>query len=251
MDPKIALVRQPSSSMRKCISSHPHHKSFNLTKARTQHDLYCKTLETVDLEVIHLESRPNDPDSCFIEDNAIIHKKKALICRMGAEVRRSEVEGLQDVLKQYLDVKSVEIPGTIEGGDVIHFRDRLICGLSQRTNQEAVDQMSKWLEVRVTVVEDASIIHLKSHITSINENLLIGTRKFSHHPIFQKFKVLVVKEEEKYAANTLTIGNVVIMPIGSPEAQFLVEKEDYEVITLDMSEFQKCEGAITCLSLLI
>lgn len=251
MSPKIAIVRPPSSSMCKCISSHPQHKSFNLAKVKLQHQMYCETLESLGLEVIYLETSPNDPDSCFVEDTAIIHRNKAVVCRMGAEARRREVIGLQNTLEEYLAIETITSPGTIEGGDIIHLPNEFFCGVTQRTNQEGMNQMSTWLNVRVTGIKIPNIVHLKSYITYIDNNLMIGTEEFSNHPAFKYFDYLTVRDDESYAANTLTISKTVLMPKGYSHTKNLVESEGYEVIDLEMSEFQKCEGALTCLSLLI
>lgn len=246
---KHAVVREPGLNFPSCISSHPLRHTINLTKALNQHSYYCEVLESFNLKIVHLPSN-EFPDSCFVEDNAVIQDKRALITRMGVEARRGEEKSIENVLKDYMEIKRAVTPATIEGGDVIHLSDRLVCGLTQRTNTDGVDQMRNWLNVTVDLIVDPNIIHLKSYVTYLGKGYVIATKTYVNHPILKNFKVLIIDEDEGYAANTLTIENTVLMPTGFPKTQSMLRDNDFDVITLEMSEFQKCEGALTCLSLL-
>lgn len=224
--------------------------TIDLELAREQHRNYCRILSELGLEVIHLPRRDLLPDSCFVEDNAVIHGDRALICRMARESRRGEEEDVEDFLKDYLKVRRATPPATVEGGDVIHLRDRLISGVTERTNMEGVAQMREWLEVRVDTIVDPGIVHLKSYVTYLGDGVMIATRPYAHHPALEGFRVLMVPDDEAYAANTLTIGETVLMPDGYPRSHEIVREAGFEVIPLPMTEFEKCEGALTCLSLL-
>ncbi|MHA2334172.1 MAG: dimethylarginine dimethylaminohydrolase family protein [Candidatus Hodarchaeales archaeon] len=247
---KYALVREPGDNFRGCISSHPLKHSVDVSLARQQHHRYCKVLVDIGLEVIHLPRDEQHPDSCFIEDNAIIHGRKALISRMGAESRRGEEIAVEELLQDYLDIKRTKSPATIDGGDVIHLPDHLISGLSQRTNMEGIKQAERWLEVEVETITDPNMIHLKSHVTYLSNDVMIATKRIAKHPVLENYTILFIPEKESYAANTLTINNTVLMANGYPQSKEIVSEAGFEVISLDMSEFQKCEGALTCLSLL-
>ncbi|MHA2224180.1 MAG: dimethylarginine dimethylaminohydrolase family protein [Candidatus Hodarchaeales archaeon] len=250
MTQKHAIVREPGSNFPKCISSHPLRNSADISLARTQHKNYCNTLSELGLEVIYLPRDDVHPDSCFVEDNAIIHDNKAFIARMGAKSRRGEEFAVEEFLNDYMPTKRALQPATIDGGDVIHLSDRLISGITTRTNFEGVNQMKKWFNVTIDTCIDSTIVHLKSYVTYIRNNFMLVTKSYAKHPISSDFNILVVQEQESYAANALTIDDVVLMPSGYPKAQTLVKEAGFEVISLDMSEFQKCEGALTCLSLL-
>jgi len=218
---------------------------------REQHARYRKTLTDLGLEVISVLPDDRHADACFVEDNAVIHGKKALICRMGAESRRGEENAIDEVLKQYVRTKRATAPATIEGGDVVHFDDRLISGVSERTNQEGIKQMREWLKVRVDTIVDPRIMHLKSYVTSLGRNTVIATNRYSKHVALSGLSAIIVPEGEEYAADTLTIGDTVITPLGYPHASELVRKAGFRVIAIDVSEFEKCGGALTCLSLLL
>ncbi|MCJ2533411.1 MAG: arginine deiminase family protein, partial [Candidatus Thermoplasmatota archaeon] len=190
------------------------------------------------------------PDACFVEDTAVIYGKKALICRSGVESRRGEETSICDVLGQYMSLKKAAPPATVEGGDVVHFEDRLLSGLSQRTNAEGIRQMSEWLEVEVDTIEDPEIMHLKSYITYLARDTVIATRAFADDPSLAGMNVIVVPSGDEYAADTLTIDDTVLMPARRERAHELVREAGFKVIALDMSEIEKCDGAMTCLSLI-
>ncbi len=245
-----ALTRTPGRSYVGCQSCHPKRHTIDLSLALEQHAVYCSTLRDLGLEVLTLPPDENHPDACFVEDTTVIHGGKALICRAGVESRRGEEASISDVLGQYMSLKSAVPPATVEGGDVVHFEDRLLSGLSQRTNAEGVKQMGEWLDVRIDTIEDPEIMHLKSYITYLARDTVITTRAYADHPALAGMNVLVVPPGDEYAADTLTIGDTVLMPAGRERAHELVRGAGFKVIALDMSEIEKCDGAMTCLSLI-
>ncbi|MFX1285881.1 MAG: dimethylarginine dimethylaminohydrolase family protein [Promethearchaeota archaeon] len=250
MNHRVAIVREPGKSFPRCVTSHPLQHTINVANAKKQHAIYCNTLKELGLEVIYLPIDDTHPDSCFVEDNAVIHNKKALITRMGVATRRGEEVIVEKALNDFLETKRTLAPGTIEGGDVIHLPDRLICGVTQRTNHDGVNQMIKWLDVSVEIWVDPNIVHLKSNFTYLGKDTVIAAKAYTNHPLLNKMNILVVESDESYAANTLTINNSVLMPKGFPNSRTMVTEAGFEVIPLEMSEFQKCEGALTCLSLI-
>ena len=245
-----ALVRRPGSSYLRCISSHPLKKTLSHIQALKQHSNYCEVLETLNLEIIQLTPNEKYPDSCFVEDNAVIHNDKAFITRMAAKSRRGEEIEIEEVLVDYLEVKRAVPPATIEGGDVIHLQDRLICGVTQRTNNVGIEQMKEWLNVEIDACVDPNIIHLKSYVTYLGNNTVLMTKAYMDHPVFNKFVALIVPKTESYAANSLTINDTVLIPKGFPKTLAMIRNANFDVIPIEMSEFQKCEGSLTCLSLL-
>ena len=250
MEPTKALVREPGDTYTSCISSHPQHHTVDLNKARAQHARYCDVLADLGLEVIRVPRDDRHPDACFVEDNAVVFGDKALICRMARETRRGEQPGVAAVLEEYVKIKWAEAPATIEGGDVVHLGDRLICGVTERTNLEGVSQLRDWLGVSVDTIDDPGIMHLKSYVTSLGRGRVVSTRKYSTHPALEGLEVLVIPEGEEYAADTLTVGDTVLMPAGYPRSHEMVRAAGYEVIPMDVGEIEKCDGALTCRSIL-
>ena len=247
---KRAIVRPPPNSFSRCISSHPDAKTVDLDLARAQHKKYCQVLQDHGLEIIELQPEESQPDCCFVEDTAVIVGQKALITRMRFESRRGEENTIEEVLSDYLNLHRVSTPGHLEGGDVIHCEDFLICGESSRTNDSGIKQMESWLEIPVMRVFDSRIIHLKSHATYLGEDTIVVTPEYANHPVFDRFTKVVLPLEEAYAANTLAVNGSILMSARHPESCALVRGAGFKVIELNMSEFEKCEGALTCLSLL-
>ncbi len=250
MEPTKALVREPGDTYTSCISSHPQHQTVDLNKARAQHSRYCNVLSDLGLEVIRVPRDDLHPDACFVEDNAVVFGGKALICRMAKESRRGEQSGVAAVLEEYVNIKWAGAPATIEGGDVVHLGDHLICGVTERTNLEGVSHLRDWLGVRVDTIDDPGIMHLKSYVTSLGRGIVVATRKYSTHPALEELEVLVIPDGEEYAADTLTVGDTVLMPAGYPRSHEMVRTAGYEVIPMDVGEIEKCDGALTCLSIL-
>jgi dimethylargininase len=169
---------------------------------------------------------------------------------MAKESRRGEEEGVEVILKEYMQVRRATAPATIEGGDVIHLPARLICGVTQRTNLAGVEQMREWLDFPVDTIEDSDIVHIKGYATYLGRGVIISTKEYASHPAFEGLHVLTVPEGGEYAADTLAIGDAVLMPAGLPGAHKMVREAGFDVIPLDVDEFEKCEGALTCLSIL-
>ena len=243
-----ALVREPGDAYTGCISTHPQHHTVSLMKARMQHKAYREALTELGLEVIMAPRDDIHPDSCFVEDNAVVEKGKALICRMALESRQGEQQGVADLLEELMPVKWATPPATVEGGDVIHTEKGLISGITQRTNLEGVTQMKEWLGVPVATVFDPGIMHLKSYVTYLGEGVMMAAEKYVRHPALEGYCILSPPEGQEYAADTLALGDAVLMAEGYPEAHALVRDAGFDVVTLDVSEIQKCDGALTCLS---
>jgi dimethylargininase len=128
--------------------------------------------------------------------------------------------------------------------------DWLVCGITQRTNGEGVRQMASWLGVQVDTVQDPTIMHLKSYVSHIDEGRILVSRDFSIIPAFDGLDRILVPEGEEYAANVLSVNGTVVMPKGFPRTKDVLERAGVEVIALEMTEFPKCDGAMTCLSIL-
>jgi len=245
-----AIVRPPSKNYKKCISSHPRRSELNLDIALAQHEAYCATLSDLGLEVIKLPPEDAFPDSCFVEDTVVLHGNKVAISRPAAESRRGEETSIESVIREYKQTRRVQSPGTIEGGDVIHLDDILISGLSQRTNAEGIRQTADWLEIPFETIKDPNIVHLKSYVTYLGEDTFVTTSRFANHPLLSDYSKILIPEQEAYAANTLTCNDSVLVPKGHSESIQLIRDAGFDVLPLDVSEFEKCEGALTCLSIL-
>jgi dimethylargininase len=247
---KSALVRVPSNSFPSCISLHTLRDQISLKKARKQHQKYCEILFELGLEVINLSPEHTFPDACFIEDTAVIYSDRIFISQMGAQSRQGEEKSVLEYFSKKMKVKSAQPPATIEGGDVMHLDDLFIVGNTQRTNTSGISQLSDWFNVEIETITNPDIVHLKSYMTLVDRNTVILAQNYKDYPLFEIYDKIILPERELYSANSLTINDVVIIPSGFPHALQHIRERGYEVRTLEMSEFEKCEGALTCLSLL-
>ena len=250
MSQKKAIVRPPGLSFCNCISTHPDRYRVSLRKALQQHEKYCTTLSDLGLEVIQLPPRDDLPDACFIEDTAVILNQKAVIARPKFESRRQEIESVSEVLKDNFDVVCIKPPGYLEGGDVIVTDREIICGITQRTNGNGKEQLSAHLDQQVIPIVDPTIMHLKSYITHINASKLIANAKYSRHPSLSNFEIIELPDDEDYGANSITIDGVTILPKNASKSEGILNNLGIETMTLNMSEFNKCDGALSCLSLI-
>ncbi len=245
-----AIVRPPGKNFRKCLSVHPLHHTLNLDLALEQHAKYCNALHDLDVELIGLEPDNEYPDSCFVEDTVVIHKGRAIITRMAKESRRGESKRIEEVLSEFKEINTVEAPGTLEGGDVIHLPDSLLCGITKRTNREGASQMENWLQIPVRLIEDSNIMHIKSHATYLGRNTILVNPRYVGNPVLEELTKIVLPKEEIHSANTLTINDTVLMSARHNLTSKLVKEAGFDVVQLDMSEFEKCDGALTCLSII-
>jgi dimethylargininase len=222
-------------------------------KALKQHDNYIKALIDCGLEVLVLEADESYPDSVFVEDVALLTTSCAVITNPGTASRKGEIKKMEGVLsKYYSHIAYIKNPGTLEAGDVMMVEDHFYIGLSQRTNQEGASQL---IDILVnygytgSTVELKEMLHLKTGLSYLENKNLLVSGEFVSHPEFQKFNRLLIDASENYAANSLWVNNKVLVPEGYPKTKKIIEKAGYEVLSLDVSEFRKLDGGLSCLSL--
>jgi len=247
-----AIVRKPCRNLIKGLSK-ANLGVLNYYKAMKQHKLYVEALQSCGLDVHILEADENYPDSVFVEDAALLTKNCAIITNPGAKSRMGEILEMEKVLGSfYTNIERISIPGTVEAGDIMMVGDHFYIGLSDRTNLQGAEQMISILEKNGftgSTVELNEMLHLKTGVSYIENNNMLVAGEFEQHPEFDKFNRMVIPEDELYAANSLWINNKVLVPQGNPKTKKIIENAGYEVVSLDMSEFRKLDGGLSCLSL--
>lgn len=247
---KYAIVRPVPDSYHSCVRTNI--EKIDVALAKTQHEKYCKTLEKLGLELIWIKGDNTLPDSCFVEDTATILGEKAIICNMKTKSRIKEVTEVAKVLEKLKEIHHIEPPAIIDGGDVHKIEDKVFVGLSARTNLHAVHQLRKILEnsnLDIVPVKIQNTLHLKSTCTYLGNNYVILSKGHFDTRILRDYKKIVVPTGEEYAANCLAINGTILMAQGHPKTKKLIEKEGFFVKELEISEFRKGEGALTCLSI--
>jgi dimethylargininase len=221
-----------------------------------QHTRYCDALVECGLAITKLEADPRFPDSTFVEDTAILTPRGAILTRPGAASREGEVDAIQSaVLAFYPKPLSIIAPGTVDGGDICEAGDHFFIGLSHRTNEEGARQLATHLAAlgytssTVDVRAMTSILHLKSGIACIGDNTLVAMEEMAANPQFRSFSLIRVPAEETYGANCVHINNHVLTAAGFPRLTEELTSRGFRPLVLDMSEFRKMDGGLSCLSL--
>jgi dimethylargininase len=222
-------------------------------KALQQHQRYIQALEDCGLEVIVLPPNEDYPDSTFVEDPALITPNGAIITNPGAPSRKGETKEIREVLGLYFpDLKAIKEPGTLEGGDIMRVGSNYFIGLSDRTNQEGADQLINILKsfgLSGTTINLKEVLHLKTGVSYLEENTMLAAGEFLSKAEFKKYKILEVSGSESYAANSLWVNGTVLVPAGFPQTEEKIQYAGYPTRVLNVSEFRKMDGGLSCLSL--
>ncbi len=249
----IAITREVSPSINNCELSFHQRQLIDVSKAIAQHKAYQDCLSELGVEIVSLPAEPELPDAVFVEDPAVVLDEVAIISNMGASSRRPEARSLAEVLSRYRPLKFLVEPATLEGGDVMRVDRLLFVGLSQRTNQQGVDQLAEVLrpyDYQVRAVEMRDCLHLKSACSYIGKNTLLVNQSSLGTERLREFELINVPIEEPAAANALLVKDVIIISDSFPKTRTLLERRGFHVRTLDCSELQKAEAGVTCTSLI-
>lgn len=250
---KYALVRGVPETYHSCVSDNPGASSIDVDLAQRQHQLYCAALEGQGLQLIKINPDNDLPDCCFVEDTAIIAGRNAIITRMDTPSRAPETAATQLVLERHMITRELKAPATLDGGDVMKIDKNIYIGLSTRTNQDAVEQVQALVQsegYQVIPVKINDTLHLKSSCTYIGHGFLVLSQGHFDHSVFDQYKTITVPREEAYASNCLAVNGRVLIARGYPRTREMIEKSGFETIELDMTEFKKGNGSLTCLSIL-
>lgn len=249
---KNAIVRIPCKNMVNGLTTAGLGKP-DYKKALVQHKNYTKVLQDCGLEVLVLEADEQFPDSTFVEDVALLTPKCAIITNPGAASRKGEIDGMGKVLSNFFpNIEEIKNPGLVEAGDIMMVGSHFYIGLSERTNKEGAQQIIKLLEkykLSGSMVSLEKVLHLKTGVAYLENNNLLACGEFVLKNEFQKFNILEIDEDESYAANCIWVNDRVLIPKGFPKAQKTIENAGYQTIEIDVSEFQKLDGGLSCLSL--
>ncbi len=251
MNRSTALVREPIPDFANALSTHPQSDTVDFGKALNQHRQYTAALTRVGLSVIHLDPVENFPDAPFVEDPVVILEDKAVLCSMKAETRRGEGESIISEFKHYLPVVTMLPPAMLDGGDVLQTEEEIFVGQSERTNSQAVEVLQTLTKKSVIAVPVLEGLHLKSAATYLGSDKIILDSSKVDATAFKKFEIIEVSPGESYSANCLVVGNYVIAPQGYPKLAAKIREGGFQVIQIPMSEFEKADGGVTCLSLIL
>jgi dimethylargininase len=249
-----AIVRPPAPNLGEGLTT-ADLGAPNYQLALEQHAAYCTALEQSGLILTRLEPDPNYPDSTFVEDAAILTERCAVLARPGAPTRAGEVARIKQVLTDfYPAMLSIQAPGTLDGGDVCEAADHFFIGISERTNEVGARQLAEILGTFnytssfVDIRGVKGVLHLKSGLAFLGNGRLAMIESLAGHTEFRDYDLVKVSADEEYAANCVRV-NHVLVAAGYPKFEMKLEDLGYQTIALEMSEFQKMDGGLSCLSL--
>jgi dimethylargininase len=249
----LALTHAPSPSLELAQRTYVAPEPIDYDVAVRQHRAYCDMLRRAGADVRTLDVNHGLPDSVFIEDTAVVLDEVAVLTSMGAPSRRAEPGGIEPELRKYRELRRIELPATLEGGDVLRVGRTLLVGLSSRTNAAgvaALEAVAKPFGYQVRAVPVGRCLHFKSACTVLPDGRLLANPDWLDPADLRGFGVVRVHESEPDAANALLVGCRVCLPASHPRTAERVRSLGFDVETVDLSEFAKAEGCVTCLSLL-
>ncbi len=250
-----AITREVSPALAGCELSFVPRSPIDVVLARRQHAAYCRALESLGCDVIELPALPDFPDSVFVEDVALVFDEVAVATRPGAESRRGEGEAVHEVLGSLLPLTRIEAPGTLDGGDVLCIGRRVFVGISTRSNEAGRAQLRGLLAPHGYTVEGVATrecLHLKSALTQVAEDtLLVNHAWLADASPFAGYRMIEVDPDEEHAANAVRVGDALLYPDCFPKTLAKLRAQGFNVTTVDVSELQKAEGAVTCCSVLL
>ncbi|EFE65701.1 dimethylarginine dimethylaminohydrolase [Streptomyces viridosporus ATCC 14672] len=250
MPSKKALIRRPSPRLAEGLVTHIEREGVDVDRATEQWEAYGEALRTHGWETVEVAPADDCPDSVFVEDTVVMYRNVALIARPGAESRRGETAGVEEAVASLgCSVNRVREPGTLDGGDVLKIGDTVYVGRGGRTSAAGVQQVRAAFEplgARVVAVPVAKVLHLKSAVTALPDGTVVGHLPNVDAPsLFPRFLPV---PEESGAHVVLLGGDKLLMASSAPKTAELLSDLGHEPVLVDIGEFEKLEGCVTCLS---
>ena len=250
----IALTREVSPKLAECELTHLKRSPIDIDRAISQHSEYENTLKKLGYSIKRLPATPDLPDGVFVEDTAVVFPEIAIITHPGAESRRAETVSMADTLKEYRELKFIRSPGTADGGDVFTLGKKVFIGHSSRTNMEGIKQFEQILKpfgYKIIPVQVKDCLHLKTAVAFVDEGLLLINPNWLDPKLFPDYHCEPVHPDEPFGANVIIKDNKAMCPLAFPKTEDWLTKKEFEVLTIDQSEFAKAEAGLTCCSVII
>ena len=253
MADKVALVRRPSSRMAEGITTHIERVPADGGLAERQHGAYVDAVAGAGWTVREVPAADDLPDCAFVEDTMVVFDDLAVLTRPGAPERRGEIPAAGETIRSLgLEVAGIEDPGTLDGGDVLQVGRTVYVGRGGRTNAEGIRQLRRHGATRgrtVVPVALRGVLHLKSAVTALPDGTFIASDPSLFDPA--PFPTMRVVPEEAGSHVILLGGGTILMAASAPRSAEMFDDLGFDVITVDIGEFEKREGCVTCLSVLI
>ena len=252
-DYQTAIAREVSPSLASCELTYLDRAPIHVARGIAQHRAYCELLVDLGLNVVVLPASPDLADSVFVEDTTVALDEAAVMTTPGAASRRPEVVAVAETLARY---RPLEYPaaGTLDGGDVMHVGRTLYVGQTPRTDAAGTAELARIVapaDYRVVPVAVDGCLHLKSGCSYLGRGLVLANRKWFDASALSDLEIVDVDESEPWAANTLAVRDTIVMATGFPRTRQRLEERAFRVRTVDVSELQKAEAGVSCMSILL
>jgi dimethylargininase len=253
MADKVALVRRPSRRMAEGITTHLHRVAADAGLAASQHEAYVEAVADAGWTIREVPAADALPDSAFVENTVVVCGDLAVLGRPGAVERRAEVAGTEETVRSLgLDVARIAAPGTLDGGDVLQVASTVYVGRGARTNAEGIRQLRRHAATRgrtVVAVELHDVLHLKSAVTALPDGTFIASdTSRCDRAAFPTMRPV----PDEGGSHVIPMGGAtIIMAASAPRSAEMFANLGFDAITVDIGEFEKREGCVTCLSVLV
>lgn len=254
MTTSVAFVRPVSASLGACELTFVARAPIDVARAEIQHAAYCRALAETGARVVYMDAAPDLPDAVFVEDTAVALDDLIVVTRPGSRVRQDEIVTAASALAAHRRVSLIREPGTLDGGDVLRVGSDLFVGITARSNRAGFDQLAAVASragMRVTAVPVRGVLHLKTAVTALDDGALIMRDGCVDRSTFAAYEIIDVDPSEPEGANVISVNGRVFAAASAPRTRELIAKRGYDVVALDISEFEKAEAGLSCLSILI
>ncbi|MFN2492040.1 MAG: dimethylarginine dimethylaminohydrolase family protein [Pyrinomonadaceae bacterium] len=248
-----AITRGVSSNIAACELTYRCRERIDYENAAMQLQDYCALLRKYGVEVVTVPASPSYPDCCFVQDAAVVLDEICVVGSMGAPARRGEVTEVEKILAPYRRIEHILLPATLDGGDVVPVGRTIFVGLSRRTNGRGIESFAKIVDAfgyKVVPVNVRGGLHLTTACGVVDDETLILNPRWIDASAVKGVRQLYVPEDEPWSANMIRIDEVICIEKGAPRTVELVEPYNDRIEILDISEFRKAEGSLSCLSII-
>jgi dimethylargininase len=248
-----AITRAVSRHIARCELTFRQREGVDYKRAVRQHAAYCDLLRRHGAQLVELEASDANPDCCFVADTAIVLDEVAVVASMGASSRREETSAVEKILSAHRQISRIKPPATLDGGDVVIIGKQIFVGHSRRTNRQGIEALARILRplgYEVTPVAVNGSLHLTTACSVLNEETVLVNPRWIDVAPLARLWVIPVPEDEPWAASTMRINDTILVEAAAPRTVKLVGQHSASVEVLDISEFRKAEGSLSCLSIL-
>jgi dimethylargininase len=249
----LALTRPTGPELQECQLTHLARSPIDVNRALDQHEAYLQVLQAHGVQVVELERLARHPDAVFVEDTALVLDELAVLLRPGAPSRQGEVASVAQALAPYRPCVAVDAPATVDGGDLVVLDRTILVGVTSRTSPAGAEALARLVApacYHVRTVAVTGCLHLKSALTAIDPQTVVAHRPFVTLDGLD-VRVIDTDPAEPHGANVVSLGPTLLVNAAAPRTAERLAAAGYEVVPVDVSEFAKAEGALTCKSVLL